>query len=88
MRWLRDGVVVAVRRYEGGEQWRYIYAPMSIPGSPIAALEVGESLKHEVAYVANNRATMAASARSSPSRSRKSPARGLSCSSSTSSRTR
>jgi two-component system, NtrC family, sensor kinase len=61
MHWLREGVVVSVRQRQADGEWRYVYAPMSIPGAPPAALEVGESLVSVVSYVATNRATLAAS---------------------------
>ena len=61
MRWLDRGTIVAVRLRNDGAEWRFIYAPMSIPGSRKAALEIGESLEKEVAFVSANRTTMAAS---------------------------
>jgi signal transduction histidine kinase len=61
MRWLDRGTIVAVRLRNDGAEWRFIYAPMSIPGSRKAALEIGESLEKEVAFVSANRTTLAAS---------------------------
>jgi signal transduction histidine kinase len=59
--WLERGVIVTVRLREGDEEWRYIYAPMSIPGSRKAALEIAESLETEAAVVSANRTAIAAS---------------------------
>src|SRR5262245_34548042 len=55
MQWLDRGTIVAVRQRTDGAEWRFIYAPMSIPGSRRAALEIGESLEKEVAFVSASR---------------------------------